>query len=179
MRLEDLHSLSPSALCRQCKHLPHVLVEEQARWKQEYCGPAVNAYHPFLYLLEYLPIFHICPQCVIVPGATLSAVNNPQIGLIYFNNLVLEEPSSASNWNSTSVIPSCGTWHINLPIPPYTCNVGHYSTIPLISSTSYYNVLIVLPNDRRYEIFKLLQRILRPHMWSGPRIFLSIVLLNT
>jgi hypothetical protein len=71
---------------------------------------------------------------------------------------------------STSVVPSCGTWHINLPIPPCTCNVGHYPAIPLISSTSCNNVLIVLPNDRRYEIFKLLQRIHGPHLWSGPRI---------
>jgi hypothetical protein len=165
-----LVTLSPSALCRQCKHLLHVMVEEQARWKQEYCGPAVNSCHPLPYLLEYLPILHICPRRVIVPGATPPAINNPQIEFTHFNNLVFEEPSSASNWKSTSVVPSCGTWHINLPIPPCTCNVGHYPAIPLISSTSCNNVLIVLPNDRRYEIFKLLQRIHGPHLWSSPRI---------
>jgi hypothetical protein len=176
VRLEDPHSLSLSALCKQCKHLLHVLVEEQACWKQEYCGPVVNACHPLPYLLEYLMILYICPRCVIVPGATSPAVNSPQTGLTHFNNLVLEEPSSASNWKSTSVIPSSGTWHINLPIPPCTCNVGHCPMISLISSTSYNNVLIVLPNyDRGYEIFKLLQRIHGPHLWSGPRILHLLV----
>jgi hypothetical protein len=60
---------------------------------------------------------------------------------------------------STYVVSSYAAWHIHLPIPLSVSNVGHCSTIPLISCTFCIDVLIILPDDRRYEDLILLQRI--------------------
>jgi hypothetical protein len=46
---------------------------------------------------------------------------------------------------STYVVSSYAVQHMYLPIPPSFFNVGHCPIVPLISTTSSNNVLIVLP----------------------------------